>query len=46
MLRAGDWTDLLNGKNLDGWEVMGTGVWSVMKDETLVGQANPQTTFQ
>ncbi|HMF78404.1 MAG TPA: DUF1080 domain-containing protein [Bryobacteraceae bacterium] len=30
--------DLFNRKNLDGWEVMGDGVWTVMKDGTLVGQ--------
>jgi hypothetical protein len=44
--RAADWKDLLNGKNLDGWQVIGTGVWSVLKDGTLVGQADPQTPFQ
>lgn len=30
--------DLFNRKNLDGWEVMGDGVWTVMKDGTLIGQ--------
>ena len=30
--------DLFNRKNLDGWEVMGDGVWTVMKDGTLLGQ--------
>ena len=30
--------DLFNKKNLDGWEVMGDGVWTVMKDGTLLGQ--------
>ena len=30
--------DLFNRRNLDGWEVMGDGVWTVMKDGTLVGQ--------
>jgi hypothetical protein len=29
---------LFNGKNLDGWEVIGESVWSVMKDGTLLGQ--------
>jgi hypothetical protein len=28
---------LFNGKNLDGWEVQGESVWTVMKDGTLVG---------
>jgi hypothetical protein len=32
------WVDLLNKKNLDGWEVVGDGVWTVMKDGTLLGQ--------
>ncbi|MEP6536477.1 MAG: DUF1080 domain-containing protein [Bryobacteraceae bacterium] len=39
--------DLFNRKNLDGWEVMGGGVWTVMKDGTLLGQRdlskNPKT---
>jgi 3-keto-disaccharide hydrolase len=35
-------SDLFNKKNLDGWEVVGDGVWTVMKDGTLVGQRNPQ----
>lgn len=30
--------NLLNGKDLTGWEVVGDGVWSVMSDGTLVGQ--------
>ncbi len=32
------WENLLNGKNLDGWEVVGDGLWNVMHDGTLVGQ--------
>jgi hypothetical protein len=32
------WLTLLNGKNLDGWEVIGEGFWNVMSDGTLVGQ--------
>jgi hypothetical protein len=40
------WTKLLNGKDLTGWEVIGGGVWSVMKDGTLVGQADPQNPFK
>lgn len=35
---AGDWKPLLNGKNLDGWEIIGDGVWLVMADGTLVGE--------
>jgi hypothetical protein len=30
--------DLFNGKNLDGWESAGDGIWTVMRDGTLVGQ--------
>jgi hypothetical protein len=30
--------NLLNGKNLDGWEVVGDGLWTVMHDGTLLGQ--------
>jgi hypothetical protein len=33
-----DWKPLLNGKNLDGWEVIGDGQWTVMGDGTLLGQ--------
>src|SRR5882672_12136260 len=29
---------LFNGKNLDGWEIVGDGQWTVLKDGTLVGQ--------
>jgi hypothetical protein len=32
------WVDLFNGKNLDGWEVVGDSVWDVMRDGTLQGQ--------
>lgn len=32
------WVNLFNGKNLDGWEVVGDGLWTVMRDGTLVGQ--------
>jgi hypothetical protein len=31
-------TKLLNGKDLTGWEVSGDGLWTVMKDGTVVGQ--------
>ena len=29
---------LFNGKNLDGWEVIGDGQWTVMADGTLLAQ--------
>ncbi|HWC99639.1 MAG TPA: family 16 glycoside hydrolase [Candidatus Sulfopaludibacter sp.] len=31
------WKPLFNGKNLDGWEVRGSGAWSVMPDGVLMG---------
>jgi hypothetical protein len=37
-LAAADSKPLLNGKNLDGWEILGDGQWTVMSDGTLVGQ--------
>jgi len=37
-LAAADWKPLFNGKNLDGWEVIGDGQWTVMADGTLLGQ--------
>lgn len=39
----GQWADLFNGKSLDGWESIGDGIWTVMRDGTLVGQRNPRT---
>ncbi len=35
---ADSWKPLFNGKDLDGWEVIGESVWSVTRDGTLVGQ--------
>src|SRR5258708_34624226 len=35
---AADWKPLFNGRNLDGWEVIGDGQWTVMSDGTLLGQ--------
>ena len=40
-LAAADWKPLFNGKNLDGWEIIGDGVWLVMSDGTLLGQRRP-----
>jgi hypothetical protein len=37
-LAAADQKPLFNGKNLDGWEVIGDGQWTVMADGTLLGQ--------
>jgi len=37
-LFAADSKALFNGKNLDGWEVIGDGQWTVTSDGTLVGQ--------
>ncbi len=36
------WTNLLNGKDLGGWDVVGNGAWNVMRDGTLLGQRNLQ----
>jgi Domain of Unknown Function (DUF1080) len=35
---AAEGKPLLNGRNLDGWEVIGDGQWKVLADGTLVGQ--------
>jgi len=34
----GQWQDLFNGKNLDGWKPRGECTWTVLKDGTLLGQ--------
>src|SRR4030081_3675678 len=38
MLMSAQDRPLFNGKNLDGWEIRGDGIWTVMKDGTLIGQ--------
>jgi hypothetical protein len=35
------WVDLLNGKDLGEWEVLGKGVWTALQDGVLVGQCDP-----
>ena len=35
---AADWVNLLNGRDLEGWAIVGEGHWNVMGDGTLVGQ--------
>lgn len=35
---AADGVPMFNGKNLDGWEAVGDGQWTVMRDGTIVGQ--------
>jgi hypothetical protein len=37
-LAAADWKPLFNGKNLEGWEVIGDGQWTVMADGGVLGQ--------
>lgn len=37
-LGAADGVPLFNGKNLDGWEIIGDGQWTAMADGTLLGQ--------
>ncbi|MBM3813191.1 MAG: DUF1080 domain-containing protein [Acidimicrobiia bacterium] len=39
---SSQWTPLLNGKNLDGWETVGDGVWSVMNGGILMGDRVPK----
>jgi type 1 glutamine amidotransferase len=37
------WKPLFNGKNIDGWEVRGPGVWTVLEGGILLGQrAHPK----
>ena len=36
-----DWIPLMNGKDLEGWEAVGDGVWSVMEGGILVGDRTP-----
>jgi hypothetical protein len=38
LLGAQDWRSFVNGKNLEGWEIRGDSVWTVLKDGMLVGQ--------
>jgi len=37
-LGAADFQPMFNGKNLDGWEILGDGQWTVMADGTILGQ--------
>lgn len=37
-LAAAGWKPLFNGKDLTGWEVLGDGEWTVMRDGTILGQ--------
>lgn len=37
---AQPWRDLFNGKDLEGWEVRGDGIWTVVEGE-IVGQRKP-----
>jgi len=37
-LCAADFKPMFNGKNLDGWEILGDGQWTVMADGTILGQ--------
>lgn len=36
-----EWVNLLNGKNLDGWESVGKGSWTVLDNGILIGQTDP-----
>ena len=44
--QPGKWVNLFNGKNLDGWQRVGDGVWMVLRDGTLLGQCDPQKPCQ
>jgi hypothetical protein len=41
MAAADAWKPLSNGKNLDGWEVVGDGRWSVMEGGIILGDRAP-----
>lgn len=43
---AADWIRLFNGKDLAGWESIGDGVWTVMKDSVLLGDRQPKAKHQ
>jgi hypothetical protein len=38
---ADSWTPLFNGRNLDGWQVVGDGAWSVMQGGVILGDRTP-----
>jgi hypothetical protein len=38
---SGQWSALFNGRDLEGWQPVGDGVWRVMRDGTLLGQRKP-----
>lgn len=35
---SAEWVEMFNGKDLDGWEPVGDGIWTVMRDGTILGQ--------
>jgi hypothetical protein len=37
------WVNLLNGRDLTGWQVRGLGVWTVLDGGILIGQCDPET---
>jgi hypothetical protein len=39
------WRALFNGRNLDGWEPRGNGIWLVWADGTLAGQRHPRRDY-
>jgi len=44
--RPGKWVNLFNGRNLEGWQRVGDGVWMVLRDGTLLGQCDPKKPCQ
>jgi hypothetical protein len=45
-LAADDWRPIFSGKDLDGWQIEGDGVWTVLKDGTLIGKRPYNNTFK
>ena len=41
---ATEWQALFNGKNLEGWEVRGDGIWTVLPGGILLGQRHHAST--
>lgn len=35
------WVDLIRDRQLSGWKSIGTGIWTLMSDGTLLGQRDP-----
>lgn len=40
------WVKLFNNRNLDGWQVVGDGLWYVLSDGTLVGERDLENSHE